>query len=128
MEAQLAFDAADRLVDLVEERRGPVAAEEAARALFALASAPAALAHSLLDDVVTGDARLAWRGRTVALANDPAEELPLEAASYVVVDLDFATVGEAAAFLTFLRDQVWAVPANSPALAGTPEAKILTPA
>jgi DNA polymerase III epsilon subunit family exonuclease len=88
MEAQLAFDAADRLVDLVEERRGPVAAEEAARALFALASAPAALAHSLLDDVVTGDARLAWRGRTVALANDPAEELPLEAASYVVVDLE----------------------------------------
>ena len=54
MEAQLTFDAADRLVDLVEERRGPVAAEEAARTLFALAFAPAGLAHSLLDHVVSG--------------------------------------------------------------------------
>ena len=41
---QLAFDAADRLVELVEERRGPVPAEEAARSLFALAHAPVALA------------------------------------------------------------------------------------
>src|SRR6186997_1677983 len=88
MEAQLTFDAADRLVDLVEERRGPVAADEAARALFALASAPTVLAHSLLDEVVSGDARLAWRGAAVALANDPTEQLPLEAASYVVVDLE----------------------------------------
>jgi DNA polymerase-3 subunit epsilon len=88
MEAQLTFDAADRLVDLVEERRGPVAAEEAARALFALACAPVGLARNLLDDVVSGDARLAWRGSAVALADDPAEELPLEAASYVVVDLE----------------------------------------
>ena len=86
MEAQLTFDAADRLVDLVEERRGPVAADEAARALFALASAPTVLAHSLLDDVVSGDARLAWRGSAVALADDPTEQLPLEAARYVVVD------------------------------------------
>ena len=51
---QLSFDAADRLVELVEARRGPVPAEEAARVLFALASAPAALARSLLDDVVSG--------------------------------------------------------------------------
>src|SRR6188472_3004210 len=57
MEAQLTFDAADRLVDLVEERRAPVAAEEAARALFALAFAPGGLAQSLLDDVVSGDSR-----------------------------------------------------------------------
>ncbi|HVD65877.1 MAG TPA: exonuclease domain-containing protein [Gaiellaceae bacterium] len=89
MEAtQLTFDAADRLVDLVEERRGPVAAGEAARALFALASAPAGLARSLLDDVVSGDARLAWRGSAVGLADDPAGTLPLEAARYVVVDLE----------------------------------------
>ena len=59
---QLAFDAADRLVELVEERRGPVPAEEAARSLFALAHAPVALARGLLEDVVEGDARLAWRG------------------------------------------------------------------
>ena len=64
MEAQLTFDAADRLVDLVEERRGPVAAEEAARALFALAFAPAGLARNLLDEIhqpvggVEGELRL----------------------------------------------------------------------
>jgi DNA polymerase III epsilon subunit family exonuclease len=89
MEAtQLTFDAADRLVELVEERRGPVSAEEAARSLFALAAAPMGLARNLLDDVVRGDARLAWRGTGVALADDPAEDLPLEAARYVVVDLE----------------------------------------
>jgi DNA polymerase-3 subunit epsilon len=89
MEAtQLTFDAADRLVELVEERRGPVSVEEAARSLFALAAAPTGLARNLLDDVVRGDARLAWRGTGVALADDPAEELPLEVARYVVVDLE----------------------------------------
>jgi DNA polymerase III subunit epsilon len=85
---QLTFDAADRLVELVEESRGPVAAEDAARSLFALAHAPAGLARSLLDDVVTGDARLAWRGASVGLAREPGEDLPLEAARYVVVDLE----------------------------------------
>ena len=68
---QLSFDAADRLVELVEARRGPVSADEAARILFALSSAPAALARSLLDDVVTGDARLAWRGRRSAWLRRP---------------------------------------------------------
>lgn len=85
---QLAFDSADRLVELVEERRGPVPVEDAARALFALAHAPAALARSLLEDVVTGDARLAWRGHCVGLATPPGSDLPLEAARFVVVDLE----------------------------------------
>ncbi len=85
---QLAFDAADRLVELVEERRGPVAVEEAARVLFALARAPVGLARSLLDDVVQGDARLAWRGGRVGLAELPGSDLPLEAARFVVVDLE----------------------------------------
>jgi DNA polymerase III epsilon subunit family exonuclease len=85
---QLAFDAADRLVELVEERRGPVPAEEAARSLFALAHAPVGLARSLLEDVVAGDARLAWSGSCVALAAPPGADIPLEAARYVVVDLE----------------------------------------
>ena len=85
---QLRLDAADRLVELVEERRGPVPAGEAARALFALASAPAGLARSLLDEVVSADARLAWTGAHVALAGAAADDLPLEAASFVVVDLE----------------------------------------
>ncbi len=85
---QLSFDAADRLVELVEARRGPVPAEDAARVLFALASAPAALARSLLDDVVSGDARLAWRGTSVGLADPPGADVLLEHAHFVVVDLE----------------------------------------
>jgi DNA polymerase III epsilon subunit family exonuclease len=85
---QLAFDSADRLVELVEERGGAVAADEAARALYALAAVPAGLARNLLDDVVEGDARLAWRGAEVALARPAHDDLPLEAARFVVVDVE----------------------------------------
>jgi DNA polymerase III epsilon subunit family exonuclease len=75
-------------VELVEERRGPVPAEDAARRLFALRQAPVALARSLLTEVVEADARLAWNGDTVALAKPPGAELLLERATYVVVDLE----------------------------------------
>ncbi|HET8751456.1 MAG TPA: exonuclease domain-containing protein [Gaiellaceae bacterium] len=85
---QLRLDAADRLVELVEEQRGPVLAEEAARRLFALRQAPVALARSLLADVVETDARLAWSGDAVALADPPGATLLLEQATYVVVDLE----------------------------------------
>ena len=85
---QLSFDAADRLVELVEARRGPVVAEDAARALYALRHVPAGLARSLLADVVEGDARLAWRGASVGLADPPGASLALERATYVVVDLE----------------------------------------
>jgi DNA polymerase-3 subunit epsilon len=85
---QLRLDAADRLVDLVEERRGPVHADEAARSLFKLASAPTALARSLLDDVVAADARLAWSGDAVWLSAPAGSDLLLEEATYVVVDLE----------------------------------------
>lgn len=43
----------------------------------------------------------------------------------VVIDLEFDTVDQAHDFLQFLRVKVWAVPENSPALAGTPEATVL---
>ena len=85
---QLRLDAADRLVELVEERRGPVVADEAARRLFALRQAPVGLARSLLAEVVETDARLAWRGDAVALAEAPGAGLLLERATYVVVDLE----------------------------------------
>jgi DNA polymerase-3 subunit epsilon len=85
---QLSFDAADRLVELVHARRGPVDAEEAARVLFALERAPAALARSLLEDVVEGDARLAWLGARVGLAESGAAATPLENATFVVFDLE----------------------------------------
>jgi DNA polymerase III subunit epsilon len=85
---QLTFDAADRLVELVEERRGPVAVEDAARHLYALRQLPAGLARELLSDVVEGDARLAWRGLAVGLADPPGATLAVEDADYVVFDLE----------------------------------------
>ena len=75
-------------MELVEEQRGPVLAEEAARRLFALRQAPVALARSLLADVVEADARLAWSGDAVSLAEPPGATLLLEDATYVVVDLE----------------------------------------
>jgi DNA polymerase III epsilon subunit family exonuclease len=85
---QLRLDAADRLVELVEERRGPVVADEAARRLFALRAAPVALARSLLAEVVEADARLTWEGDAVSLTSPLGADLLLEDATYVVVDLE----------------------------------------
>jgi DNA polymerase III epsilon subunit family exonuclease len=85
---QLTFDAADRLVELVQARRGALNVEEAARVLFALERAPAALARSLLADVVDGDARLAWLGSRVGLAGDASAETAIEDAEFVVFDLE----------------------------------------
>ena len=86
---QLRLDAADRLVELVEERRGPVPADEAARAVLKL-GAPVAvgLARSLLADAVAADARLRWAGDLVALAGRPGDAVDLEDATYVVFDLE----------------------------------------
>ena len=85
---QLAFDSANRLVELVESRGGPVQVEEAARSLYALRHVPAGLARELLADVVEGDARLAWRGSSVGLARPAGAAVPLEQSGYVVVDLE----------------------------------------
>jgi len=54
--------------------------------------------------------------RVLRPADDPA---------YVVVNLDFGTAEEARAFLEFLRAKVWSSPQNAPALAGTPQTRIL---
>src|SRR3954447_17175573 len=85
---QLRLDAADRLVELVEECRGPVFVEEAARKLFALRSAPIGMARSLLEEVVAEAARLVGRGDAVALADPPGADVPLDRATFVVVDLE----------------------------------------
>jgi len=112
---QLSFDAADRLVELVQARRGTVTAEEAARVLFALERAPVALATSLLSDVVEGDARLAWLGTHVGLAGQPYTDVPIEQAELVVFDLE--TTG-----LSATRDrmcEIGAVRVRSLAVAST---------
>lgn len=53
---------------------------------------------------------------------------PADDPRYVVIDLDFETRREAEAFLQFLKAQVWGVPENAPALAGSPRTMILEPA
>jgi DNA polymerase III epsilon subunit family exonuclease len=89
---QLRLDAADRLVELVEERRGPVPADEAARLVLKLgAQVPVGLARSLLDEAVRADARLRWAGDLVAVEGAPGEALALEQATFVV--FDFETTG-----------------------------------
>src|SRR5437879_9914239 len=85
---QLTLDAADRLVELVQARHGPVSAEEAARVLFALERTPAELARSLLTDVVADDSRLEWLGSRVRLAGAPHLATLLEDAELVVFDLE----------------------------------------
>jgi DNA polymerase III subunit epsilon len=83
---QLALDALDRLVDMLEER-GPLSAVEAARTLFATSSISDGLACSLLADVTAGDSRVVWTGSTVSLVGgrvDPS----LEEAEFVVFDLE----------------------------------------
>jgi DNA polymerase III epsilon subunit family exonuclease len=86
---QLRLDAADRLVELVEEQRGPVHAAEAARAVLKLGtSVPVGLARTLLGEAVAADARLRWSGDLIGLAGAPGEELLLEEATFVVFDLE----------------------------------------
>lgn len=50
---------------------------------------------------------------------------PTDNERYVVIGLDFGTRDEAAKFLHILTTRVWSTPANSPALAGAPQTRIL---
>jgi DNA polymerase III epsilon subunit family exonuclease len=94
---QLALDALDRLVDTLEER-GPLAAVEAARVLFATSSIADGLACSLLEEVTAGDSRIVCTGATVSLVGGRPDPL-LEKAEFVVFDLE--TTG-----LSGARDQI----------------------
>ncbi len=50
---------------------------------------------------------------------------PVDDNRWVTLDLEFASADGARAFLDFLEQRVWAVPANSPALAGSPVTRLL---
>jgi hypothetical protein len=51
---------------------------------------------------------------------------PVDDDKYIFVALDFDTIEEAEAFKSFLETTVWASADASPALGGTPKARILT--
>src|SRR6476469_6037070 len=88
---QLRLDAADRLVELVEDRRGPVPVEEAARTVLKLGAAvPVGLARALLDEAVQADARLRFSGGIVALEEAPGEAPAPGRAAFVGFDLGTA--------------------------------------
>jgi hypothetical protein len=77
-----------------------------------------------------------WKGafdrmsglRDQAHVRDHRLHRPVDDAHYVIIDLDFDTTAEAETFLEILRTKVWSTPANSPALVGAPQTKILEPA
>lgn len=50
---------------------------------------------------------------------------PLADPGYVVVELDFATSGQAADMLHRLQNSVWSSPSNAPALVGSPQTRIV---
>jgi hypothetical protein len=52
---------------------------------------------------------------------------PVDDPHYVLIELDFATLDAARAFQQFLETHVWSTPANSPALVGSPRARIAEP-
>src|SRR5437764_15127897 len=92
---QLAIDSLDRLVELVDERGGRVGAAEAARELIALGGTSDAVARSLLAPLVSEDARLVWRGASVALAG--AASPRLADAAFCVFDLETTGLATASA-------------------------------
>lgn len=53
---------------------------------------------------------------------------PHDDAAYIVLQLDFPSIGQAQAFQTFLETQVWSVPANAPGPSGVPRARVLVKA
>jgi hypothetical protein len=50
---------------------------------------------------------------------------PVDDPNYIVVDLDFTTTEEAQKFLAFLQNNIWSSTDTAPALAGTPQTKLL---
>jgi hypothetical protein len=63
--------------------------------------------------------------RTKAGVRSFAIRQPTDDPKYLMLDLEFATAGQAEAFATFLHEHVWSSPTSSPALAGTAQTRIL---
>jgi hypothetical protein len=80
-----------------------------------------------ISDLATWQAAFARFAETRAASGVVREVIrqPVDDDHYVIIDLDFGTEEEAAAFLEILRTRVWSVPDNSPALVGSPTTRIL---
>ncbi len=50
---------------------------------------------------------------------------PVDDDRFIVIDLEFATPDAAAGFATFLEQNIWSAPENSPGLAGHPRTMVL---
>jgi hypothetical protein len=50
---------------------------------------------------------------------------PLDDPNHIIVELDFTTTQEAEQFLALLNNQIWSSTDNAPALAGTPQTRLL---
>jgi hypothetical protein len=57
-------------------------------------------------------------------ANQQVVAAPVDDPHYVLIDLEFVTLEAARGFRQFLETQVWSTQANSPALVGSPRARI----
>lgn len=68
--------------------------------------------------------RFAERRREAGVVRERISR-PTHDPCYVVVDLDFGTAVQAERFEQFLRQTVWASPANAPALVGAPTTRLL---
>jgi len=82
--------------------------------------------HAISDFDTWYDAfgRLAWRRQEGGVLGERIMQ-PVDDPRYVLIDLEFATVEAAQRFQRFLETEVWSNPANSPALEGSPRARIL---
>ena len=63
--------------------------------------------------------------RTNAGVRSFAIRQPMDDPKYLMLDLEFASTGQAEAFARFLHEQVWSSPTSSPALAGAAQTRIL---
>lgn len=81
--------------------------------------------HSISDFDTWHDAfgRFAARRKEAGVLRERIMQ-PVGDPQYVLIDLEFATLEAAQHFQQFLETEVWSSPANSPALVGSPRARI----
>ncbi len=64
-------------------------------------------------------------GRQRAGVQGHRVQSPTDDANYIVIELDFPTSQQAERFRDFLQEKVWSSSESAPALAGTPQTRIL---